>query len=249
MTHDARVLLEVDDAVAALTLAGRDGTNAMDLAFVRELDELTTEVARLAEQGDVRVVSLRARGRHFCVGGDLAEFGSVTDLPAHMERMTVHAHASMARLHELTVPLVAGVQGATAGAGWGLLLASDVVVATESASFRAAYAAAGLTPDAGVSWALPRRVGAARALEAILTNRRLGAEELRQWGLVSQVVPDDGLDEEVGRIVSTLAALDPEVVRHTLRLVHADDDLRSHLDDEAHTIASVAATRTPTPAP
>ncbi|RYJ04481.1 MAG: enoyl-CoA hydratase/isomerase family protein [Actinomycetales bacterium] len=243
---EPRVVLEVDGAVGAITLTGRGGGNAMDLAFVRELDDATAEVTRLAEAGGLTVVTVRARGRHFCVGGDLAEFQSVADLPAHLDRMTVHAHRSMARLHELPVPLVVGVHGATAGAGWGFVLAADVVLAAASASFRPAYAAAGLTPDAGVSWALPRRIGSARALEVVLANRRHPAAELVEWGLVTRVVDDELLGAELDQLVDALRALDPEVVRETKRLLHADDSLRDHLDDEARTIAAIA-TRAPAP--
>ena len=241
--HEPRLALAVDGVVATLTLTGRGGGNAMDLAFVQELDDATARLDDLVAARAVRIAVLRARGRHFCVGGDLADFTAAPDVGAHMTLMTGHAHRAMARLHALAVPLVFAVQGAAAGAGIGLVLAGDVVVAERSASFVGAYAAAGLTPDAGVSWALPRAAGRLFATDAILTNRRVRAEEALQRGLVSRVVEPGDLDAEVAGVVEALAARSFDVLVENKRLLRtgAEADLQERLDEEAATIARVSA--------
>ncbi|WP_229052371.1 enoyl-CoA hydratase/isomerase family protein [Aeromicrobium sp. Leaf350] len=239
---EPRIDLEVDGAVATLTLSGRAGRNAMDLAFVQQLDELTARVRHLADAREVRVVVLRARGRHFCVGGDLADFAAAPDIGAHMTTMTAHAHRGVAALHDLPVPLVVAVHGASAGAAIGLALAGDVVVAERSATFVGAYAAAGLTPDAGVSWGLARAIGRARATDVVLTNRRVTATEMEQWGLVTRLVDDGGLDAEVEQVVAALVAVRHDVLVENKRLLRTGSEVGLHerLDDEAATIARVA---------
>jgi 2-(1,2-epoxy-1,2-dihydrophenyl)acetyl-CoA isomerase len=241
MSADPRVRLERWGNVAALVLTGRNSTNAMDAQFVRELDESTAEVEQLTEVGDVDVVAIRAEGANFCVGGDLHDFASATDVSVHVASMAEHAHRGIARLFSLPVPVLARHQGAVAGGGVGLLLAADIVVAAESASFTAGYAAAGLSPDGGFSWALPRRIGAARTLELLLTNRRVGARELVELGL-ARMVPDADVDTEFDALVERVSGLSGTLLRATKRLVRsgATTALAEQLDAEAASIASLA---------
>ena len=102
-------------------------------------------------------------------------------------------------------PLVVAVNGAAAGAGFSLALVGDYRLAAASASFTMAYTAAGLSPDGGASYFLPRLVGDARARELMLTNRRLSAEEALEWGLVNAVVPDEELAEAAESLARRLA--------------------------------------------
>ncbi|MGB4137390.1 MAG: enoyl-CoA hydratase/isomerase family protein [Microbacterium sp.] len=239
---DTRIVLRVEGRVATLELTGRDDANAMDLLFVEQLDLLVQEVASAVATGHVDVLVLRAEGRHFCVGGDLADFAEASDISAHITRMTAHAHRAIGALHALEIPVVARWQGAAAGGGIGLLLAADIVVAASTATLTAGYSAVGLTPDAGVSWAMPRRVGVARALELLLTNRRVAVDELTDLGLVSRVSTIDGLDTVVDEVVAELLRVDGESARATKRLVRAaaTHGLDAHLDVEAGSIAGLA---------
>lgn len=241
--EEPRIELAVDDGVATILLAGRGGANAMDLSFVRELDEHTSRVAALAAAREIRVVVLRARGRHFCVGGDLADFAAAPDVSAHMTTMTAHAHRAIEALHQLDVPLVVAVHGAAAGAGIGLVLAGDVVVAERTATFVGSYAAAGLSPDAGVSWGLARAIGRSRATDAVLTNRRVTAEEAERWGLVTRVVEVGSLDAEVAQVTDALTAIRHDVLVQNKRLLRTgpETELRDRLDEEARVIARLAA--------
>src|SRR5207245_6960257 len=110
--------------------------------------------------------------------------------------VTTHLHAAVGQLVRGDAPVVTAVQGSAAGAGLGLVAASDVVVAGESAKFVMAYTGIGLTPDGSSSWFLPRLVGLRRALELTITNRVLSAAEALDWGVVTMVVPDDQVESE-----------------------------------------------------
>ncbi|WP_159083505.1 enoyl-CoA hydratase/isomerase family protein [Nocardioides terrigena] len=238
-----RVRLEVDGRLAVVRLTGAERRNAIDLAFVQQLDEVTDELARLGDDGRVDCVLIASEGRHFCVGGDLGDFpGDPAAAPPHVLRMAGYAHRGMGRLHRLPIPVVVRVQGAVAGAGLGFVLAADVAVGGRGATFTPAYAAVGLTPDAGVSWHLPRVVGTRRASDWLLTNRRLGAEEACAWGILGRVVDDVDLDRAVEDVMSSMLALPGEVLRETKRLVREADgcDLTPHLAAEAEAISKLA---------
>ncbi|WP_162259855.1 enoyl-CoA hydratase/isomerase family protein [Nocardioides sp. Soil777] len=226
-----------------MRLTGADRRNAIDFAFVQQLDVLTEELAQRCQDEEVDCVVLVAEGRHFCVGGDLTDFPpDPAAAPPHVSRMAGHAHRGIDQLHRLPVPVVARVQGAVAGAGLGLVLVADVAVGGTSATFTPAYPVVGLTPDAGVSWHLPHLLGDRRAAEWLLTNRRLTAAEAQEWGLLGRVVDDAHLDHEVDRVVSALTDVPGEVLRETKRLVRLarTRDLTAHLDDEARSIARLA---------
>ena len=113
------------------------------------------------------------------------------DLPTHLREILGPLHVAIAELVRGDAPVVAAVQGSAAGAGIGLVGASDLVLAGESTKFVMAYTGVGLTPDGSSSWFLPRLVGLRRALELTFTNRVLSAAEAQDWGLITGVVPDD----------------------------------------------------------
>ena len=115
-------------------------------------------------------------------------------------------HGTIEAFAAIDAPVIAAVQGVAAGGGMSLLLLLDLAIAAESASFTMAYTAAGLTPDGGGSWTLPRIVGERVAADLILTNRRLSAAEALQLGIVSRVVPDSDLEAAVSEIAAGFAS-------------------------------------------
>jgi 2-(1,2-epoxy-1,2-dihydrophenyl)acetyl-CoA isomerase len=140
--------------------------------------------------------------------------------------------------------VVAAVQGSAAGAGMGFVGASDLVVAGESAKFVMAYTGVGLTPDGSSSWFLPRMVGLRRALELTFTNRVLSAAEALDWGLITQVVPDDQLLDEAGALATRLAAGPAQALAAAKRLLHTslEETLETHLAREAEAISHASGT-------
>lgn len=157
--------------------------------------------------------------------------------------MTDALHDALRTFAAGDAPVVAAVQGAVAGAGIGLAAAADVTLAADNASFTAAYTGIGYSPDAGVSWFLPRLVGHKRALDLLLTNRRIPAAEAADIGLVSRVVAHDRLAAEAERTAEALRGGPTAAFGATRRLVAAGltADLGPHLDREARALAAAAA--------
>jgi 2-(1,2-epoxy-1,2-dihydrophenyl)acetyl-CoA isomerase len=185
------IRLEIRDHVAYLTLARADAANQMNLAFGREF--LAGSLA-IGAAPDVRAVLLTGEGKNFCFGGDLkGMMAAGSDAGAYLSELTTNLHAGLAHLVRLDAPVIAAVNGTAAGGGLGLVLAADLAIAARSAKFAPAYTAVGLSPDASCTFLLPRAVGYKRAMELLLTNRVLDAEQALDWGLVNQVVEDQDL--------------------------------------------------------
>jgi 2-(1,2-epoxy-1,2-dihydrophenyl)acetyl-CoA isomerase len=179
----------------------------------------------------------------FCAGGDLAHFrASGDDLPRELREITTYLHAAISLLSRLRVPVIAAVNGAVAGAGIGLLCAADLVIAAASARFTLAYTRVGLTPDGGSTFFLPRILGTRRALELMLTNRTLSAAEALDWGLASEVVPDEQLAERATVLARGLADGPTAAFAGVKRLLagSAGESLEAQLEHESRTIADAA---------
>ncbi|HWC67864.1 MAG TPA: enoyl-CoA hydratase-related protein [Acidimicrobiales bacterium] len=234
------VSFSVDGGVATITLQRPEAGNAIDLALAQELRAAVLDVERDAS---VRVVVLRGAGANFCVGGDLRAFADREDLPAHLREVTTHLHAAIVGLARIDAPIVVAVQGSAAGAGLGLVCGGDLVVAEDAARFVVAYSRVGLSPDGGTSWFLPRLVGLRRAQELALTNQVLDAPAAQAAGIVTRVVRDGDLQEEVVALAAALAAGPARAVGEAKRLLRAsfDQPLAVHLDAEAAALVRSAA--------
>jgi enoyl-CoA hydratase len=185
----------IDEGITQLTLDRPERLNAMSRELVRDLHDA---LAAVEDDRDCRVVILTGAGRGFCAGLDLKETGDIAaDVadggggPPAALRAQQHIAGLVTRLRALPKPVIAAVNGAATGGGLALALACDVRVAAESARFNVAFIRVGLSGcDIGVSYLLPRLVGASRAFELMLTGRMIDAAEADRIGLVSKVVPD-----------------------------------------------------------
>ena len=115
-------------------------------------------------------------------------------------------HGAVQRLLEAPFPTVAAINGVVAGAGMGVAMATDLAVAVDDAVFTMAYTGIGVSPDGSSTFFLPRLVGSRRAMELILTNRRVSAQEALDLGLVNRVVSSDRFEDEVATVSKALAA-------------------------------------------
>ena len=181
------------DGVVQLTLDRPDRLNAMNYELI---DDLHAALDDIAADRTCRVVVLTGAGRGFCAGLDLKGTGSAPGTDGlgraqaglkgqqHIARLVPH-------LRSLPQPVIAAVNGPAAGGGFALALASDVRIAGASARFNVAFVRIGLSGcDIGVSYLLPRLIGASRAFELMLTGRIIDAQEAERIGLVVKVVPD-----------------------------------------------------------
>jgi 2-(1,2-epoxy-1,2-dihydrophenyl)acetyl-CoA isomerase len=151
---------------------------------------------------------------------------------------------AMATFSEIDAPVVAAVRGAAGGAGMSMIAAADIVVAGEGAKFTMGYTAAGLAPDGGSTFFLSRVVGLRRAMDLVLTNRRLDAREAEAWGLVTRVVADDRVDEEAAALATSLAGGATAALGAAKRMLVAGaaSALADALNRETTAISGAAAT-------
>lgn len=235
------VLVEVRGEVAVVTLNRPDTANTLDLAMGREL---LAAALRCEADPAVRAVVLTGAGKAFCFGGDLRGMMSgEAPIEPYLKELTTHLHAAVARFMRMDAPVVAAVNGTTAGAGVGLVAMADLAVMAAGAKISLAYTGVGLTPDGGTSFLLPRAVGTKRAMELVLTNRALTAPEALEWGLVNQVVPDAEVLEKALELAGRLAAGPKGAFGRSKRLIAASlGALESQLSLESETIAAQAAT-------
>lgn len=197
------VLWSVENGIGRITLNRPERANAIGLAASRALAAAIDAVAAAAP----KVVLITGNGPRFCAGGDIDEFVAASDrMQALIDEILVPLHPAILRLANLPAPVVTAVNGPLGGAGIGLALCGDIVLAADTVKLRAGYSAIGLSPDAGASWWLSRRVGAAKAKELFLLNDVLSADDCLRLGLFSAVHPADRLAAEAEKIVQRLAA-------------------------------------------
>ncbi len=200
---DSPVLTHRDGAVAFLTLNRPAAANTIDAPLANAFLEAVTALQGAAE---VRALVIRGAGPRFCGGGDLVSFSRQdAQASAYVDGLIHDLHAALVILAEFHAPIITAVHGAAAGGGLGLALAGDLVLASQSCRFVMAYTRAGLTPDGGTSWLLPRLVGARRALDLTFLNRTLDAGEALALGLISEVTADDALAGRAEALARQLA--------------------------------------------
>jgi 2-(1,2-epoxy-1,2-dihydrophenyl)acetyl-CoA isomerase len=233
MADYPHLLIETSaDGVRTITLDRADKLNAVNEALSASL---SSAVAHAAAEDDVRVVVITGAGRAFCAGLDLSEPPSLPTA-TRVDRLDPYAWVGtwVRTIVGCEKPVIAAVNGPAAGAGFGLALACDLRVVASSARMTAGYVRRGLSPDAGVSWLLPRHVGLSRATDILLTGRDVDAAEAERIGLAAHVVPDAEFPERVREYASRLAAGPPIAQALTKRLLARafDTALDAALRDE-----------------
>jgi len=232
------VLVEKSGSVARLILNRPEKLNVLGLEMPADLRRCTEE---LKNDEQVKCVIVTGAGDHFMAGGDIDYFKSLVDAyaiegeSALPDDMFTDLHQAILNIVTMDKPVIASVKGAVAGFGLSLMLACDMVIASENAVLSVAYCKIGTTPDGGMTYFLPRAVGQKRALELALTGQRFSAEQAERWGMVNQVVASDSLDVETMELASTLCKGPTDVLARTKRLLNQtyDISLKDRLDEEA----------------
>lgn len=212
MTLDPRILVEVYDHVARITLNAPRSLNAVDAVM---LDALADAVVEIASNDEVRVVVLTGAGRGFCSGANLLD-SSVT-----IDDATVQAAGRVIRaLTEMGQPVISKVGGVAAGVGLSIALAGDYVVVAESAPLTLAFSKISLMPDGGATQLVAASMGRSRALRLALTGDRISAVEAERAGLIAEAVPDDRLDARTEELIEHMAALGTRATALTKRAIN-----------------------------
>jgi 2-(1,2-epoxy-1,2-dihydrophenyl)acetyl-CoA isomerase len=186
------VLLERAGAVAVLTLNRPDALNSL---VVEMKVALLEAVQALRDDDAVRAVVLTGAGRGFCVGQDLREHAALLEAgdPAPLSTVREHYNPLITALAEMGKPTVAAVNGTAAGAGLGIACATDFRIGATGARFTTAFTGIGLTADSGLSWTLPRLVGAGRAAALLLLAEPFTAEQALEMGLLNAAVAPEAV--------------------------------------------------------
>ena len=197
------VLLERQGGVVIITLNRPDQANVLsdDMArsMVKAIDQVTRDTS-------ARCVLIAAKGRHFCAGGNIADFARAgDDLGSGIGSFLPELQNAILRLASLPVPVISALNGPIGGGGIGVALCADIVLAAESMKLRGGYSAIGLTPDIGVSWFLTRLVGPMRAKQILFTNEAWDARQCLAAGIVAVVHPDDQLERAALELATRLS--------------------------------------------
>jgi 2-(1,2-epoxy-1,2-dihydrophenyl)acetyl-CoA isomerase len=219
------VLHELVDGVSTITLNRPDSANALT---GDQRDVIIDLLAAADGDADVRVVVVRANGRHFCSGADVAGIAAAQagdpKVGDGMRRIMQGAQRLVAAVLDCPKPVVAVVQGPAAGLGAHLAYACDLVVASDEAYFLEPFLLRGIVVDAGGAYLLPRLIGLQRAKELAFLGDKLPAPEAMRLGLVNRVAPADELDRVAGELVARLAAAPTTALSLTKRLFNRSFD-------------------------
>lgn len=233
-------LTQLIDGVLIITLNRPDHGNSIPANRVPDVVRMIRSAGQAPE---VRCVVLQGAGKHFCTGGDLRAYSEeLADGPQALQRSFERRLNNVADLLEALValdrPVVARCRGVVAGAGLMFALIADWVIADDSAQFMFSHRRAGLSPDGGVSYLLPRIVGPRVAAQLVLGGQVLKAERAKELGLVTDLVASDALDDAVLRLAQDLARAPQLAVRNAKRLIYsaADHSLAEHLAAETQAI-------------
>jgi 2-(1,2-epoxy-1,2-dihydrophenyl)acetyl-CoA isomerase len=244
LIEEGPVLLSLRNGIAELILNRPKEANGMTVEFLTALYDAVMMI-----HGDprVRVVILRGNGKHFCAGGDVKVFASKgKKMPDYLRQATSLLQIVVGALIRLNAPVIASVHGfAAGGGGFGLVCASDFVIATKSAKFMTGACRAGMAPDAGASVTLQRLVGFRKAMELFLRSPILSADEAAELRIINSVVEDDSLDKETRALAEELAIAAPLALAATKRLLWngIGTGVEACLPEESRTVSELSGTR------
>ncbi len=229
MTYE-NILFEKREHVAILTLNRPDRLNAISAGLRKDV---STCIAEVKKDDDIRVLIVTGAGRGFCSGADLS---NTTGAPpprgdSQNERLDedgwVGHWAKM--FHYLDKPVIAAVNGIAAGAGMSTALAADIRVGSEHTRFKTVFIERSLSPDSGMSFFLPRIVGYARAADLVFTSRTVDADEAYRLGLLDRLVKHDALIEESVKLANEMTQWPPLALRVSKRVLQ--NNFAADIDD------------------
>jgi enoyl-CoA hydratase len=209
MSNFEAIIYEKKGDIAYVTLNRPQVLNAYN---VQMRDELYQILGAIKDDSDVRVAIFKGAGeRAFCAGADLSEF--LTAPSPAIARQVRWERDVWGLFLSLPQPLIVALHGYVLGSGIEIALCCDIRIASEDAQFGLPEVGLGIIPAAGATQTLPRSVGRARALEMMLSGRRIDANEALDIGLVNQVVPKSELLPTADNLARQIALFDPVVVR------------------------------------
>ena len=209
------VLLEKDGAIAIVTLNRPEAMNSISVALRTRLCEI---MAQIEQDDDVRVVIVTGAGeRAFCAGLDLKELGQ-KGMASSDDRQDRSVNPIMA-IETCKKPVIAAINGVAITGGLELLLACDILIASDNARFADTHARMGVVPGWGLPQKLPRLIGTNRAMEMGLSGNFVDAQTAYEWGMVTRVVPAASLMDMARKLASDIAETDPAFVQNYKQII------------------------------
>lgn len=235
------ILTEQEGNIRRITLSRPEAYNALNLDMMNRLAE---SLAACARDDSTQGVIITGAGKAFCAGGDLKWISQQEEDPGSvLHRLAPQFHLSILEIRRMQKPVVAAINGIAAGGGFSLALACDFRVMAGSAVLRQAYTSSGLSIDGGGSFALPRIVGLARAMEIMAFDQPISPAQALAWGLVTRVVPDDQVLLEAHAMLDTLTKASLHSFAWSKRLMtdSLNNTLETQLELERQGISSCGA--------
>jgi 2-(1,2-epoxy-1,2-dihydrophenyl)acetyl-CoA isomerase len=205
---------------------------------------LAQALAGGARDDSITGVLITGKGKAFCSGGDLKWISQQNEAAGSvLHRLAPQFHLSILEIRRMEKPVVAAINGIAAGGGFSLALACDFRVIARSASLRQAYTSSGLSIDGGGSFALPRLVGLARAMQIMAFDEPIPAAQALEWGMVTTVVPDDEVLSESVAFLTRLSTTSLHSFAWSKKLLtdSFDTNLEAQLERERQGISECAA--------
>jgi 2-(1,2-epoxy-1,2-dihydrophenyl)acetyl-CoA isomerase len=222
------IIFDVRENIAIITFNRPDKYNAfnreMALEFQEKLDECKTSK-------NIRAIYITGAGNAFCSGQDLDEVVDPNG-PDVTSILSQHYNPIIKRIRKLEKPVVAAVNGVSAGAGANIALCCDIVVASQSSSFIQAFSKIGLIPDSGGTYFLPRLIGWQKASALFLLGEKISAQEAERMGMIYKVFPDESFAAESLKIASTLAQMPTKALGYTKLALN--NSLINNYEDQLH---------------
>jgi enoyl-CoA hydratase/carnithine racemase len=245
ITHDWQHFdFAVADSVATVTFNRPEKLNPLTFESYADLRDLLHE---LPHRGDTNVLVIRGAGKAFCAGGDVNEIiGELLAMQPHdLMAFTKMTGDVIKAMRESPIPIIVGIQGIAAGAGSVIALAADFRVVSTSGRFAFLFTKVGLSGgDMGAAYLLPRMIGVGRATQLLMLGNQIDAATADRYGLVSELVADDELDEAVSRLARRIADGPTLALSQTKSLIAREQDmsLASSLELDAMTQALLMTT-------
>ncbi|EAQ28622.1 enoyl-CoA hydratase [Erythrobacter sp. NAP1] len=217
-------LLSIDRNGPVTTLTINRAESMNPLGAPGDGDEFTRVCTAINRDMEVRCVILTGAGRAFSAGGDIkamrdktGTFGGTT--PAISDGYRDNIHMMLRALHTLRVPVIAAINGPAIGLGCDVACLADIRIASDKAKFGVTFLKLGIIPGDGGTWILPRVIGMSRASQLFYTGDVIGAEQAKEWGLVSEVVPHESLMDEAQAMAAKISKMPPHSLRQSKMLL------------------------------
>ncbi len=244
MTHFETVDLEFNKTsnIATLYLNRPNQLNALNEQLT---DDICSAIKEISTTESIRCLIIAGRGKAFCAGGDLVEFGKIEKPEEYMHGLAIRFNEGIKTLKSLNSPSIAAVHGSCFGVGLSIACACDLRACSEDAKFALAFTNVGLSPDSSLTFHLPKIVGLPIANEMAILNRILNAEDAKKYNLVSQIINSkESFMEEIYKIAIKISQGPTLAFGSTKKLFvrSFSNDLNAHLEEELENFKKNAAT-------